>query len=99
MREFLADPQRRLDGYFVSGMALGTLGQWRLMRRHMLDAYFIGKKAVKQLKRCLKLDPDYADAGAGLLPAGANRGTGPHQPGDAVPADAAVGLSLGHLGE
>lgn len=61
-----ADPQTRADGYFVSGMALGTLGQWRLMRRHMLDAYFTGKKAVKQLRRCQKLAPNYADVRLGL---------------------------------
>lgn len=60
------DPQTKVDGYFASGMALGTHGQWRLMRHHMLDAYFTGKKAVKQLKKCLKLAPDYADARLGL---------------------------------
>lgn len=60
------DPQTRADGYFVSGMALGTLGQWRLMKHHMLDAYFTGKKAVKRLKTCRKLAPDYADVRLGL---------------------------------
>lgn len=60
------DKQQRADGYFVSGMALGTLGQWRLMKRHYLDAFFAGKKAVKHLKKCLKMDADYADARLGL---------------------------------
>ena len=60
------DPRTRVDGYFVSGMALGTLGQWRLMKRHMLDAYFTGKKAVKHLKKAAKLDPNYADVRLGL---------------------------------
>ncbi|MFI5363031.1 MAG: tetratricopeptide repeat protein [Elusimicrobiota bacterium] len=60
------DPQTRADGYFVSGMALGTLGQWRLMKGHWLDAYFAGKKAVKHLKKCVKLDPAYYDAYLGL---------------------------------
>lgn len=60
------DRQTKTDGYFVSGMALGTLGQWRLMRHHMLDAYFTGKKAIKQLRKCRKLAPDYADARLGL---------------------------------
>lgn len=60
------DKRQRADGYFVSGMALGTLGQWRLMKRHYLDAFFAGKKAVKHLKKCLKLDSGYADARLGL---------------------------------
>ena len=60
------DPRTRADGYFVSGMALGTHGQWRLMKGHFMDAYFIGKKAVKNLKKCAKLAPDYADVRLGL---------------------------------
>lgn len=60
------DKRTKADGYFVSGMALGTLGQWRLMKRHWMDAFFIGKKAVKHLKKCMKIDPDYADARLGL---------------------------------
>jgi tetratricopeptide (TPR) repeat protein len=60
------DPRARADGYFVSGMALGTLGQWRLMKYHWLDAYFAGKKAISRLKKCVKLDPDYNEAYLGL---------------------------------
>ena len=60
------DPQTRTDGYFASGMTLGTLGQWRLMKHHWMDAYFDGKKAVKHLKKCVKLDPTYVDAQLGL---------------------------------
>lgn len=60
------DPRVRADGYFVSGMALGTLGQWRLMKSHWMDAYFTGKKAVKNLKKCARLDPNYADVRLGL---------------------------------
>lgn len=60
------DAQARADGYFVSGMALGTLGQWRLMKGHWMDAYFAGKKAIKHLKKCAKMDPSYFDAQLGL---------------------------------
>jgi len=60
------DPQLRANGYFVSGMAYGTLGQWRLMKHHWIDAYFAGKKAVKNLKKCRKLDEEYYDADLGL---------------------------------
>jgi tetratricopeptide (TPR) repeat protein len=47
-------------------MALGTLGQWRLMKGHWMDAYFAGKKAIKHLKKCVKMDPAYYDAYLGL---------------------------------
>jgi tetratricopeptide (TPR) repeat protein len=60
------DPRVRADGYFVGGMALGTLGQWRLMKHHYIDAYFAGKKAIKDLKKCRKLDEAYYDADLGL---------------------------------
>ncbi len=60
------DPEQRADAYFVSGMALGTKGQWDLLRGHYLQAYFDGKKAVKHLKKCLKIDRGYNDAYLGL---------------------------------
>lgn len=56
----------RADGYFVMGMALGTRGQWGLLRGHYVKAYFDGKKAIKQLKKALKLDDEYYDAELGL---------------------------------
>ncbi len=60
------DPQARADGYFVSGMALGTLGQWRLMRGHWWEAFLDGKRAIQHLKKCVQLDPTYYDAQLGL---------------------------------
>lgn len=60
------DRALQADGYFVSGMALGTRGQWNLLKRRWLDAYFDGKKAIKHLKRCLKLDAEYYEAYLGL---------------------------------
>lgn len=56
----------RADGHFVMGMALGTRGQWTLMRGHWVKAYFDGKKGVKHLKKCLKYDAEYFDAYLGL---------------------------------
>ncbi|MEK7744864.1 MAG: hypothetical protein AAB578_10800, partial [Elusimicrobiota bacterium] len=53
------DPRARADGYFASGMALGLHGQWEIGRGRFLKAYFDGKKAVTNLKRCVKLDTDY----------------------------------------
>ena len=60
------DKELRADGYFVSGMTLGTRGQWLLMKGKWLDAFGDGKKAIKHLKRCVKLDEDYHDAYLGL---------------------------------
>lgn len=60
------DKSIRADGHFVSGMALGTRGQWGLMRGHYVKAYFDGKKAMKHLKKVPKLDPDYHDVDLGL---------------------------------
>lgn len=60
------DPETRADAYFASGMALGTKGQWDILRGRYLHAYFSGKKAVKRLKKCLKIDRNYYDAYLGL---------------------------------
>lgn len=60
------EEHRRADGHFVLGMALGTRGQWHLMRGNPVRAYFDGKKAIKHLKKCLKLRDDYYDAELGL---------------------------------
>ncbi len=60
------DREKRADGYFVEGMALGTRGQWEMLRGHWVQAYFDGKKAVKNLKKTLRLDGEYHDAYFGL---------------------------------
>lgn len=60
------DREQRADGHFVMGMALGTRGQWSLMKGQWLAAWSDGKKAVKHLRKCEKLDPDYHDAELGL---------------------------------
>ena len=60
------DKQTKMDGYFVSGMTLGTRGQWNLMKGKWFDAFFDGKKAMKHLKKCHKLDEEYEDVYLGL---------------------------------
>ena len=60
------DPSKKAAGYFISGMALGTRGQWNLMRRRYVAAYFDGKKSIKHLKKCLKIDEEFYDAYLGL---------------------------------
>src|SRR5579883_3270599 len=40
------DDDHKADGNFALGIALGTEGQWRLLRREWMRAYFEGKKAI-----------------------------------------------------
>lgn len=58
--------EQKADAHFVLGMALGTRGQWGLLRGQYVKAYFDGKKAIKHLKKTLKLDESYHDAQLGL---------------------------------
>lgn len=60
------DDARKADGNFALGIALGTEGQWRLLRRQWMRAYFEGKKAIKHLRKALKVDPEYYDVDLGL---------------------------------
>lgn len=60
------DKGEKADGNFVAGMALGTRGQWALMRGHYMGAFFDAKSAVKHLKKVPKIDPDYRDVDLGL---------------------------------
>ena len=60
------DKEQKAAGHFVEGMALGTRGQWTLMKGKYIGAYFDGKKAVKNLKKALKIDEDFIDAHLGL---------------------------------
>ncbi|MEK7859043.1 MAG: hypothetical protein AAB320_07870 [Elusimicrobiota bacterium] len=60
------DKTTRADGHFVEGMSLGTRGQWGLLRGHYWRAFLDGKKAIKHLKKCVKIDEDYYDAQLGL---------------------------------
>lgn len=61
-----SDPHRQADGNYAEGMALGTLGQWRLMKHHYLDAYLIGKKAIAHLRKSSEMDEDNNDVLLGL---------------------------------
>ncbi|MFA5140555.1 MAG: hypothetical protein WC728_15100 [Elusimicrobiota bacterium] len=54
------------DGLFATGMALGLRGQWRLADGEWMQAYRDGKKAIKFLRKCVKMDPSYHDAYLGL---------------------------------
>ena len=60
------DKTLRVDGYFAAGLALGTRGQWHLMKGHYVKAYLDGKRTVKHIKKSLKLDDTYYDAYIGL---------------------------------
>ena len=60
------DKELKADGHFVEGMALGTRGQWSLMRGHYMKAFFDAKKAIKHLKKVPKIDSGYRDVDLGL---------------------------------
>src|SRR5258708_5579202 len=60
------DKGLKADGHFVEGMALGTRGQWSLMRGHYMKAFFDAKKAIKHLKKVPKIDSSYRDVDLGL---------------------------------
>ncbi|MBI5200333.1 MAG: hypothetical protein HY925_02000 [Elusimicrobia bacterium] len=61
-----SDKRLRAEARFAAGMALGTRGQWNLMRGNWMRAYFDGKKAMKHLNKCVKIDPEFWDAYLGL---------------------------------
>lgn len=66
-RLFKAPKDRvRAEAYFVAGMALGLRGQWRLTNSQYFKAYLDGKKAIKYLRKCVDIDPDFHDAYLGL---------------------------------
>lgn len=66
-RLFKAPKERvRAEAYFVAGMSLGVRGQWRLTNGQYFKAYLDGKKAIKYLKKCVEIDPDFHDAYLGL---------------------------------
>lgn len=58
--------QVRAEAYFVAGMSLGVRGQWRLTNNQFFKAYLDGKKAMKYLKKCVEIDPEFHDAYLGL---------------------------------
>ncbi len=60
------DPKRRADALFVNGLSLGIRAQWQLSRGRWFRAYLDSRKGSKHLKKCLDLDPGYADAYLGI---------------------------------
>lgn len=64
----LRDPDDgvRADAYFVHGLSLGIRAQWQLTRGRWFRAYLDGRKGAKFLKKCLAIDPAYADAYLGM---------------------------------
>lgn len=60
------DDEVQADGFFAAGMVLGLRGQMKLANGNFIGAYRDGKKGIKYLKKCVKLDPNYSDALMGL---------------------------------
>lgn len=56
----------RAEAWFYLGAALGTRGQWRVLREQRLAAARDGKRIKAALERALALDPDLHDARFGI---------------------------------
>lgn len=54
------------EGYMTLGGAYGLLGRWQAANQEYLSAYFTGKKAIKYLRKSLKVNPKMNDAYMGL---------------------------------
>lgn len=54
------------EGYLTLGGTYGILGRWKATNRQWMSAYFSGRKAVKYLRRSLKINPQLKDANMGL---------------------------------
>lgn len=54
------------EGYLALGGAYGLLGRWQATNQEWMSAYFTGKKAIKYLRRTLKVNPEMKDANMGL---------------------------------
>jgi tetratricopeptide (TPR) repeat protein len=56
----------RAEAWFYLGAALGTRGQWRVLREERLAAARDGKRIKASLERALALDPSMHDAAFGI---------------------------------
>jgi hypothetical protein len=54
------------EGYLTLGGACGLLGRWQATNQEWISAYFTGKKAIKYLRKALKVNPEMKDANMGL---------------------------------
>ncbi len=54
------------EGYLTLGGAYGLLGRWQATNQEWMSAYFTGKKAIKYLRKALKVNPEMKDANMGL---------------------------------
>ncbi len=54
------------EGYLTLGGVSGLLGRWQATNQEWMSAYFTGKKAIKYLRKALKINPQMTDANMGL---------------------------------
>ncbi|MCG3205377.1 MAG: hypothetical protein KCHDKBKB_02097 [Elusimicrobia bacterium] len=54
------------EGYLTLGGAYGLLGRWQATNQEWMAAYFTGRKAIKFLRKALKVNPRMTDANMGL---------------------------------
>lgn len=54
------------EAYMTLGGAYGLLGRWQATNQKWVSAYFTGKKAIRYLRKSLKINPNMNDAYMGL---------------------------------
>jgi tetratricopeptide (TPR) repeat protein len=54
------------EGYMTLGGVYGLQGRWQATNQEWLSAYFTGRKAIKYLRRAIKVNPEMKDAYMGL---------------------------------
>jgi hypothetical protein len=65
-QKWTAREPQRAEAWFYLGAALGTRGQWRVLRQERLAAARDGKRIKAALERALVLDPAMHDAAFGI---------------------------------
>jgi tetratricopeptide (TPR) repeat protein len=54
------------EGYMTLGGVYGLQGRWLAANQEWLSAYFTGRKAIKYLRKAIKVNPEMKDAYMGL---------------------------------
>jgi tetratricopeptide (TPR) repeat protein len=62
----IASGDKTGEGYMTLGGVLGLKGRWLATNQQWLSAYFTGKKAIKYLRKAIKVNPEMKDANMGL---------------------------------
>lgn len=62
----LSKGEKSGESYMTLGGVYGLLGRWQATNQQWMSAYFTGRKAIKYLRKAVKINPDMKDAYMGL---------------------------------